>query len=74
MVSGGSLDGGVTLYYVGQASMARQTELGKQYGGIMIWELSQDVSGPHSLYKVIEDNFPKKRPEPWGPWGFSLGR
>ena len=74
MVSGGSLDGGVTLYYVGQASMARQTELGKQYGGIMIWELSQDVSGPHSLYKVIEDNFPKKRPEPWGLGGFPSGR
>jgi hypothetical protein len=24
----------------------------------MIWELSQDVSGQHSLYKVIEDHFP----------------
>lgn len=64
MVWGGSLDGGVTLYYVGQPSMARQTELGKQYGGIMIWELSQDVSGPHSLYKVIEDHFPAKQCEP----------
>jgi chitinase len=61
MVSGGSLDGGVTLYYVGGPSMARQTELGKQYGGIMIWELSQDAAPPNSLYKVIEEHFPPKR-------------
>jgi GH18 family chitinase len=60
MVSGGSLDGGVTLYYVGQDTMAREAELGKEYGGVMIWELSQDVSGPYSLYKVIEDRFPAK--------------
>jgi chitinase len=62
MVSGGSLDGGITLYYVGQDTMARETKLGKEYGGVMIWELSQDVSGPYSLYKVIEDHFPAKRP------------
>lgn len=68
MVSGGSLDGGITLYYVGQPSMARQTELGLKYGGIMIWELSQDVSGPHSLYKVIDNHFPKKQ-DAWCPPG-----
>jgi chitinase len=60
MVSGGSLDGGVTLYYVGGATMARETELGKKYGGIMIWELSQDAPPPSSLYQVIEDHFPPK--------------
>jgi hypothetical protein len=65
MVSGGSLDGGITLYYVGQDTMARETELGKEYGGIMIWELSQDVSGPYSLYKVIEGHFPAKRRRPF---------
>jgi len=71
-VSGGSLDGGVTLYYVGQDTMVRETELGKEYGGVMIWELSQDVSGPPSLYKVIEDHFPVKRPQPLPPPGFSF--
>ena len=61
MVSGGSLDLGVTLYYVGGATMARETELGKEYGGIMIWELSQDAPPPNSLYQVIEEHFPPKR-------------
>jgi chitinase len=61
MVSGGSLDLGVTLYYVGGATMARETELGKKYGGIMIWELSQDAPPPNSLYQVIEEHFPPKR-------------
>jgi chitinase len=64
MVSGGSLDGGVTLYYVGGATMERETELGKQYGGVMIWELSQDAAPPNSLYQVIEDHFPPKRCDP----------
>jgi hypothetical protein len=73
MVSGGTLDGGITLYYVGQDTMARETELGKEYGGIMIWELSQDVSGPYSLYKVIEDHFPAKRWHPFPPSNFSSG-
>jgi GH18 family chitinase len=55
-VSGGSLDGGVTLYYVGEATMAKETLLGKQYGGVMIWELTQDAKPPHSLLKVIQKN------------------
>jgi chitinase len=54
-VSGGSLDGSIPLYYVGETSMGQQTELGAKYGGIMIWELSQDVPPPHSLYDVIVD-------------------
>jgi chitinase len=55
-VSGGSLDGGVALDYVGQSTMAQETLLGKQYGGIMIWELSQDAPSPHSLLGVIQQN------------------
>jgi chitinase len=46
-VSGGSLDDGVTLHYVGESTMAEETKLGARYGGIMIWELTQD--GPLSL-------------------------
>jgi chitinase len=55
-VSGGTLDGGAALYYVGQTTMAQETLLGKQYGGIMIWELSQDAPSPHSLLSVIQQN------------------
>jgi hypothetical protein len=55
-VSGGSLDGGVTLYYVGEATMAQETQLGAQYGGISIWELAQDAQPPHSLLNVIQNN------------------
>lgn len=52
-VSGGSLDGGATLYYVGEATMAQEAQLGAKYGGIMIWELTQDAPAPHSLLDVI---------------------
>jgi chitinase len=56
VVSGGSLDGGIALYYVGEATMARETWLGKEYGGVMVWELSQDAPAPHSLLHIIDEN------------------
>jgi chitinase len=55
-VSGGSLDDGATFDYVGESTMARETQLGARYGGVMIWELTQDASGPHSLLSVIQNN------------------
>jgi chitinase len=55
-VSGGSLDGGITFDYVGESTMAQETQLGARYGGIMIWELTQDTDGPHSLLRVIQKN------------------
>ena len=36
--------------------MAQETQLGARYGGIMIWELTQDAGGPHSLLSVIQKN------------------
>ena len=56
MVGGGALDDGQGFYYVGEDTMAQETQLGKQYGGIMIWHLLGDASAPHSLLKVIEKN------------------
>jgi GH18 family chitinase len=56
VVSGGSLDDGIALYYVGETTMAKETRLGKQYGGIMIWELSQDGAPPHALLSIIDKN------------------
>jgi chitinase len=56
VVSGGNLDGGEALYYVGEATMARETRLGREYGGVMVWELSQDAAAPHSLLHIIDEN------------------
>jgi chitinase len=44
------------ITYVGEATMAKETLLGKQYGGIMIWELTGDAPPPHSLLNVIQTN------------------
>jgi chitinase len=56
MVGGGTLDDGQSFHYVGEETMAQETLLGKQYGGIMIWELLADAPEPHSLLKVIQKN------------------
>jgi chitinase len=44
------------ITYVGEATMAKETLLGKQYGGVMIWELTGDAPPPHSLLNVIQNN------------------
>jgi GH18 family chitinase len=44
------------ITYVGEATMANETQLGKQYGGIMVWELTGDAPAPHSLLAVINNN------------------
>ena len=36
-------------------TMAKKSKLAKDYGGIMIWELTQDANGEKSLLKVIND-------------------
>lgn len=56
IVGGGALDDGQGFYYVGEDTMAQEAQLGKQYGGIMVWHLLGDAPAPHSLLKVIENN------------------
>lgn len=56
LAGGGALDDGQGFYYVGEDTMAQETQLGKQYGGIMIWHLLGDAPAPHSLLKVIVKN------------------
>jgi chitinase len=56
LAGGGPLDGGQAFRYVGEATMARETLLGEQYGGIMIWAVLGDAPSPHSLLKVIQNN------------------
>lgn len=57
LAGGGPLDDGMAFHYVGESTMAQETQLGKKYGGIMFWDLTGDVPAPHSLLKIIEANF-----------------
>jgi chitinase len=55
-VGGGTFDDGSVFNYEGEATVAQETKLGLQYGGVMIWELSGDDPGPHSILAVIQKN------------------
>jgi chitinase len=57
LVGGGTLDDGLAFHYIGESTMAQETQLGKKYGGIMFWDLANDAPAPHSLLNVIEANF-----------------
>jgi hypothetical protein len=49
--------------YQGENTVARETQLSAQYGGAMIWELTQDdPTSPHSLLKVIQKNLDPAAP------------
>ncbi len=55
-VGGGTYRDGGVMSYQGPTTVGRLTQLGAQYGGSMIWELSQDdPSNPHSLLKAMQD-------------------
>lgn len=43
------------IAYNGAATMREKCNVAKEYGGIMIWELSQDAVGEYSLLSVIKD-------------------
>ena len=64
LVGGGSLDDGQAFHYVGETTMAQETQLGKQYGGIMIWEMMGDAPAPHSLLTIIEKGLETPSPAP----------
>jgi chitinase len=57
LAAGGSLDDGLAFHYVGEATMAQETKLGKKYGGVMFWDLGNDAPPPHSLLNIVEANF-----------------
>lgn len=56
LVGGGPLDDGQAFRYAGEATMARETLLGEQYGGVMLWSILGDAAAPHSLLTVIQNN------------------
>jgi GH18 family chitinase len=64
LVGGGALDDGQAFHYVGESTMAQETQLGKQYGGIMIWEMMGDAPAPHSLLTVVEKGLEAAAPMP----------
>ena len=43
------------IAYNGAETMSKKSLLGAEYGGIMIWELTQDAKGERSLLKVINE-------------------
>ncbi|HSZ83282.1 MAG TPA: glycosyl hydrolase family 18 protein, partial [Polyangia bacterium] len=45
---------GATVHYEGMATMKQIADLSKGFGGIMVWELSEDTTDAHSLWKVIQ--------------------
>jgi GH18 family chitinase len=47
-----------SVYYNGIATIRKKTELAKQQGlgGVMIWEISQDVNDDRSLLKAINES------------------
>jgi len=62
-VGGGTYRDGAVFTYQGENTVARETQLGAQYGGAMIWELTQDdPASPHSLLKVIQRNLDPAAP------------
>lgn len=48
---------GQTVNYTGMASMKKLADYAKGFGGIMFWELSEDTTDAHSLYKVIQGEY-----------------
>ena len=49
------------IAYNGAETMKKKCELASHFGGIMIWELSQDAGGELSLLAVIGDEILKQR-------------
>ncbi len=62
-VGGGTYRDGAVFTYQGETTVARETQLSRQYGGAMVWELTQDdPSSPHSLLKAIQRNLDPNAP------------
>jgi hypothetical protein len=62
-VGGGTYRDGAVFTYQGEHTVALETQLSAQYGGAMIWELTQDdPAAPHSLLKTIQKNLDPAAP------------
>jgi chitinase len=45
---------GTSVSYTGVASMKKLADYSKGFGGIMVWELTEDTTDSHSLWKSIQ--------------------
>jgi chitinase len=62
-VGGGTYRDGAVMNYQGENTVAKISQLSRQYGGAMIWALSQDdPSNPHSLLKAMQRNLDPNTP------------
>ncbi len=48
---------GDTFYYTGEDAMKSIVAMSKNYGGLMVWDLTEDVTGTHSLWSLVQNNF-----------------
>ncbi len=48
-------NGNVTISLNSESTIREKTELGQEYGGLMIWELGQDAAGDDSLLGAIAE-------------------
>jgi chitinase len=46
---------GTTYYYTGETAMKAIAAMSKNYGGIMVWDLTEDVTGAHSLWTLVQN-------------------
>lgn len=49
------------IAYNGAPAITAKCALSREYGGIMIWELSQDAAGEYSLLKLIKEKLVPRR-------------
>lgn len=54
------------IAYNGADTIMQKANLARDYGGIMIWELSQDAKGDFSLLKVIKETLDQNAERPRG--------
>ncbi len=48
---------GQTYYYTGEDAMKSIVAMSKNYGGLMVWDLTEDVTGPRSLWGLVQNAF-----------------
>ncbi len=56
------------IAYNGASTMRKKCEMAKEYGGIMIWELTQDASGEYSLLSLIKNELTTSYDEVLPDW------
>ena len=48
---------GETFYYTGDDAMKSIVAMSKDCGGLMVWDLTEDVTGTRSLWALVQNAF-----------------